>query len=101
MTRTLNSACLAAECTEGELTPRQQWVRAHHGFAWRVTGCEAVWAAGGIRGQAPFMILANIAARSEERSVGQECVSTCRSRWSPSHYKNNNPLTTDSHTSCK
>src|SRR3546814_7861999 len=62
MTRTLNSACLAAECTEGELTPRQQWVRAHHGFAWRVTGCEAVWAAGGIRGQAPFMILANIAA---------------------------------------
>src|SRR3546814_17164442 len=23
--------------------------------------------------------------RSEERSVGQECVSTCRSRWSPSH----------------
>src|SRR3546814_19309779 len=25
--------------------------------------------------------------RSEERSVGQECVSTCRSRWSPYHYK--------------
>src|SRR3546814_19087184 len=25
--------------------------------------------------------------RSEERSVGKECVSTCRSRWSPSHYK--------------
>src|SRR3546814_18081364 len=25
--------------------------------------------------------------RSEERRVGQECVSTCRSRWSPSHYK--------------
>src|SRR3546814_11908119 len=24
-------------------------------------------------------------ARSEERSVGKECVSTCRSRWSPSH----------------
>src|SRR3546814_20287281 len=23
--------------------------------------------------------------RSEERRVGQECVSTCRSRWSPSH----------------
>src|SRR3546814_20787600 len=23
------------------------------------------------------------AVRSEERSVGQECVSTCRSRWSP------------------
>src|SRR3546814_13907694 len=23
--------------------------------------------------------------RSEERSVGKECVSTCRSRWSPDH----------------
>src|SRR3546814_10927083 len=23
---------------------------------------------------------------SEERRVGKECVSTCRSRWSPSHY---------------
>src|SRR3546814_12869267 len=26
--------------------------------------------------------------RSEERRVGKECVSTCRSRWSPSHSKN-------------
>src|SRR3546814_18212925 len=26
-------------------------------------------------------------ARSEERRVGNECVSTCRSRWSPYHYK--------------
>src|SRR3546814_12404783 len=25
--------------------------------------------------------------RSEERRVGKECVSTCRSRWSPSHQK--------------
>src|SRR3546814_15255836 len=24
-------------------------------------------------------------ARSEERRVGKECVSTCRSRWSPTH----------------
>src|SRR3546814_16581663 len=24
-------------------------------------------------------------ARSEERRVGKECVSTCRSRWSPEH----------------
>src|SRR3546814_14280744 len=27
-------------------------------------------------------------ARSEERRVGQECVSTCRSRWAPYLYKN-------------
>src|SRR3546814_12708429 len=26
-----------------------------------------------------------IALRSEERRVGKECVSTCRSRWSPYH----------------
>src|SRR3546814_18394711 len=25
-------------------------------------------------------------ARSDERRVGKECVSTCRSRWSPCHY---------------
>src|SRR6188768_4376292 len=25
--------------------------------------------------------------RSEERRVGKECQSTCRSRWSPYHYK--------------
>src|SRR3546814_17707409 len=27
--------------------------------------------------------------RSEERRVGKECVSTCRSRWSPYHYNKN------------
>src|SRR3546814_13586359 len=32
--------------------------------------------------------------RSEERRVGKECDSTCRSRWSPSHSKNNNTLST-------
>src|SRR3546814_15378250 len=29
-----------------------------------------------------FVVLA-VAGRSEERRVGKECVSTCRSRWSP------------------
>src|SRR3546814_3384253 len=28
---------------------------------------------------------ASIFGRSEERRVGKECVSTCRSRWSPYH----------------
>src|SRR3546814_2329835 len=28
---------------------------------------------------------ADIQRRSEERRVGKECVSTCRSRWSPYH----------------
>src|SRR3546814_15138068 len=31
--------------------------------------------------------LAGLAYRSEERRVGKECVSTCRSRWSPYHLK--------------
>src|SRR3546814_20752929 len=31
---------------------------------------------------------ARSAARSEERRVGKESVSTCRYRWSPDHYKN-------------
>src|SRR3546814_19952012 len=29
--------------------------------------------------------LATVTLRSEERRVGKECVSTCRSRWSPYH----------------
>src|SRR3546814_14566225 len=32
------------------------------------------------------------AIRSEERRVGKECVSTCRSRWWPYHYKKTNQL---------
>src|SRR3546814_11244517 len=37
--------------------------------------------------------------RSEERRVGKECVSTCRSRWSPYHYKKkNNQQRKEQHT---
>src|SRR3546814_7449016 len=42
-------------------------------------------------GNAPEALALSIAmarnprARSEERRVGKECVSTCRSRWSPYH----------------
>src|SRR3546814_21037279 len=31
--------------------------------------------------------------RSDERRVGKECVSTCRSRWSPYHKKNKKIIT--------
>src|SRR3546814_10692066 len=31
------------------------------------------------------LLVAGLLARSEERRVGKECVSTCRSRWSPYH----------------
>src|SRR3546814_8016931 len=33
----------------------------------------------------------NLDDSSEERRVGKECVSTCRSRWSPYHYKQKKP----------
>src|SRR3546814_4363167 len=32
-----------------------------------------------------FVLGSRAARRSEERRVGKECVSTCRSRWSPYH----------------
>src|SRR3546814_5410651 len=31
------------------------------------------------------LVVVGVLARSEERRVGKECVSTCRSRWSPYH----------------
>src|SRR3546814_13574933 len=52
-----------------------------------------MWGRSEILGTAPFeddtvfyyVVLGCLAARSEERRVGKECVSTCRSRWSPTH----------------
>src|SRR3546814_12325640 len=37
--------------------------------------------------QDELLLAVQLRTRSEERRVGQECVSTCRSRWSPYHYK--------------
>src|SRR3546814_16478384 len=37
--------------------------------------------------QENFEGITNVAQRSEERRVGKECVSTCRSRWSQYHKK--------------
>src|SRR3546814_12739641 len=39
----------------------------------------------------------NFVQRSEERRVGKECVSTCRSRWSPYHSKKNNIVNKEEH----
>src|SRR3546814_11607840 len=36
--------------------------------------------------------------RSEERRVGNDCVSTCRSRWSPYHLKQNTDMSAQSPT---
>src|SRR3546814_1769993 len=39
----------------------------------------------GAAGEAMDIYAFALARRSEERRVGKECVSTCRSRWSPYH----------------
>src|SRR3546814_14303428 len=44
------------------------------------------------------LVVAVLVARSEERRVGKECVSTCRSRWSPYHSKKNNTKIIHPHT---
>src|SRR3546814_14840127 len=40
---------------------------------------------GDVRGQGLFLGVELVSDRSEERRVGKECVSTCRSRLSPYH----------------
>src|SRR3546814_11892139 len=70
---------------ESMITIRQH--RAIGPFAVRVeltTTLSASWAAGRVR---PDRHHAHVlrGLRSEARRVGQECVSTCRSRWSPYH----------------
>src|SRR3546814_15357516 len=47
--------------------------------AWKVRNPHVDWPHHGVLGRRK---------RSEERRVGKECVSTCRSRWSPFHYNN-------------
>src|SRR3546814_11960459 len=44
------------------------------------TGAENIKAEGGFK-----LRWDKLGERSEERRVGKECVSTCRSRWSPYH----------------
>src|SRR3546814_16746190 len=45
----------------------------------------APWLSPPFRVWAPIVAPCVIVCRSEERRVGKECVSTCRSRWSPYH----------------
>src|SRR3546814_14241153 len=68
-----------------------RWCRRAHfaQFGWRQDLIEAMGGSSVLR----RLVAAHVRprrygdARSEERRVGTECVSTCRSRWSPYHYK--------------
>src|SRR3546814_18174124 len=44
---------------------------------------------GGVRTQRPLVGQQVVPRRSDERRVGEECVRTCRSRWSPYHQNKN------------
>src|SRR3546814_12097104 len=54
---------------------------------WRkaMAGTALVTGASSGIGRAVALALAQAGYRSEERRVGEECVSTCRSRWSTYH----------------
>src|SRR3546814_17180522 len=56
---------------------------AHYVYKRGVANGKRVQAMGGAKNHGIVMPDADL--RSEERRVGKECVSTCRSRWSPYH----------------
>src|SRR3546814_18147104 len=59
------------------------WIAASLGWPWLFLILSAIALPG-------FWLAASIGrARSEERGVGKECVSTCRYRWSTYHSKKN------------
>src|SRR3546814_3491011 len=52
-------------------------------YGWDVSGRDLIMLGGGL-----FLLTKatmELHERSEERRVGKECVSTCRSRWAPYH----------------
>src|SRR3546814_20334295 len=59
-------------------------------YAYRIRGEEHAWTPQSVS-RLQHAVRGNV--RSEERRVGKECVSTCRSRWSPYHKKKNNHIT--------
>src|SRR3546814_9210881 len=65
-----------------------QWMGAKSmPWRWRSVTCtrNSAWPLVLLRRASPPSCSRKVLARSEERRVGKECVSTCRSRWSPYH----------------
>src|SRR3546814_13486487 len=67
--------CMTAGCRSN---PRWAWLRCRN----TVTPTIVMWVSTRVTSTT-----CHHESRSEERRVGKECVSTCRSRWSPYHYK--------------
>src|SRR3546814_11601100 len=78
----------ASHAAATALVPAGCWLEDQGNGAARVCGADGEWE--GIHSVKEIAICiaalkARIDVRSEERRVGKECVSTCRSRWSPYH----------------
>src|SRR3546814_2910514 len=75
------------EAQHGDIAAVRDWLEriatAEPDDAWVCTDCGAV--AGTWSARCGNCGAFNALRRSEERRVGKDCVSTCRSRWSPIH----------------
>ena len=71
----------------GELFPWERLAKAGHGLWVEPPPAPGAPLAEGEEGAGVFALQAGFTrlGRSEERRVGKECVTTCRSRWSPYH----------------
>src|SRR3546814_11131070 len=52
---------------------------------WRLMAFGGLFLTTGLSSALVWQSMQSRVVRSEERRVGKECVSTCRSRWSPYH----------------
>src|SRR3546814_15286906 len=91
----------SSDVCSSDLSPSHQWsrLRGHHRAARRTPASGRAGHCGGTSsaGETPRLPDGRLGwwswdygshpMRSEERRVGKECVSTCRSRWSPYHSK--------------
>src|SRR3546814_15075359 len=91
----------SSDVCSSDLADRKKALRAHaYNFHYGTSWGKKVWSKhckiylarfGPVVPQKPFQFGDDIIfpfreeKRSEERRVGKECVSTCRSRWSPYH----------------
>src|SRR3546814_14726413 len=80
---TAGLALPAGDCAQRVEPPRDRGEEAFLRLHVRGNGAEQR----GLRLIGPVRTAKPLNGRSEERRVGKECVSTCRSRWSPDHYK--------------
>src|SRR3546814_15208492 len=82
---TLASYCLT-EPSSGSDAAALRTKAVRDGDHYVVTGTKQFISGGGEND----LYVVMVRTRSEERRVGTECVSTCRSRWSPYHTKKKN-----------